>query len=66
MQPENTTVTKKKARSQETTSETSSPEGRAKFGTTIRISWEIYDHIISQGKFSESFNDVLARLLKLS
>lgn len=63
MQPENTTGTKKKKTSKGKTSTTSRTD-RNKWGTTIRVSWDLYEYIIGQGKFGESFNEVLSRLLK--
>lgn len=61
MPQESTMATKKKKASKAKTSPTSKDRGR--WGTTIRIGWDIYDHIIAQGKFGESFNEVLRRLL---
>lgn len=65
MQQENTTGTKKKKPSKARTSRTSAP-ARSKWGTTIRVNWELYDHIASHGKFGESFQDILQRLLKIA
>lgn len=35
-----------------------------KWGTAVRVSWELYDYIKEHGNFQESFDDVLKRLLK--
>lgn len=61
-----TTVTKKKKTSKAKTSPILGPDGRARFGTTVRVSWELHDFIMKHGVFGETLNDVLTRLLKIS
>ena len=60
MQPENNSASKKKNSKAE-----ASPTkiDWSKWGKTVRVSWETYDSIIKHGKFGESFDDVLKRLL---
>lgn len=64
MPHESTMATKKKKSSKARTSQTSPTKNP--WGTTIRISWELHELILSKGKFGESFNEVLSRLLKAS
>lgn len=38
---------------------------KSKWGTTVRVSWDVYEFIKQHGEFQESFDQVLKRLLKL-
>lgn len=37
-----------------------------RWGRTVRLSTQVYDHIIKSGQFGESFDDVIRRLLSLA
>lgn len=48
--------------------ETTSPKkiDYKRWGKTVRLSTEVYDHIIKNGQFNESFDDVVRRLLLIA
>lgn len=43
----------------------SKPQDWKKWGTTVRVSWDLYNFIKKHGEFQETFDTVLKRLLKV-
>jgi|DEB19_MinimDraft_3_1074340.scaffolds.fasta_scaffold559802_2 hypothetical protein len=52
--------------SPETTSKKKKTTDFSQYGKTVRISTKVYEYIVANGNFGETFDDVLKRLLQLN